>query len=279
MINLFKKILKRSPFPGQMRLFHYLFFKGYLNTEKYVLTTPLTGNFLINVNTKNLIDASIVYTGDYEPEIKAVFKGIIKPGDTVLDIGANIGFHTLYFSELVGPVGHVLAFEPIPVNYNVLKKNLALNKVKNVSLQTFALGEINEELNIYIDPEPKNPGAYNLFEKTNNNTSIISRVGDEILRELDVNRVDFIKIDVEGYEQFVLKGLVQTISNYKPKIIYEYDKNYQLRTKNHPKLIFEFLYELGYSFFAINQHGLIQFYYSETVKSANILALPISSSH
>src|SRR5690606_34858412 len=96
------------------------------------IAKPIIGNFKINVNTANYIDACIYYTGDYEPYLKKHFVKYIKEGDVVLDVGANIGFHTLYFAELVGTSGKVFAIEPIDINFNALTVNCNLNNFSNI---------------------------------------------------------------------------------------------------------------------------------------------------
>ena len=273
MFKLLQNLLRRSPFPGQMRIFHYFFSRNRFK-ENYVITFPLKGNFLIHTNTKKLIDARVVYTGDYESGIKDVFKGIIKSGDVVLDIGANIGFHTLFFSELTGKEGMVIAFEPIPQNYQTLRSNIILNSYKNIQALQIALGNNNEEINIFIDPGNANPGSFNLFSNNSTNTKINCRRGDDILAELNINRVDMMKIDVEGYEQFALEGLQETIRNCQPKIVFEFDKNYQLKHAKDQFGVFNVLSPFNYRFFIIKDKGLVPFNYDKNLESAEILALP-----
>ncbi|RYG54372.1 MAG: FkbM family methyltransferase [Chitinophagaceae bacterium] len=271
--KLLQRFIRRAPFPGQMRVFHYLFSRNRFR-ENYVMSFPLNGNFLLHTDTKKLIDARVVYTGDYEPGIKDVFKAIIKPGDTVLDIGANVGFHTLFFSELTGVQGRVFAFEPIPSNYQKLRANIALNEARNVRALSIALGNKNEVIEIFVDTTNDNPGSFNLFAKGELNTKIDCRRGDDVIASLELDRVDMMKVDVEGYEQFVLEGLQGMIGRYQPKIVFEFDKNYQLKHANDQFGVFHVLSPFGYRFFLIEDKGLLPFTYDEKLVSADILALP-----
>lgn len=233
----------------------------------FLIAKPLKGNFKISCDTKTLIGAQIYYLGEYEDYIKGTFEHQIKTGDTVLDIGANIGFHTLYFSELVGDKGKVTAFEPVAHNYNKLKENLALNHCNNVTLHQLALGDKNETLYINADQNDDNPGAFNLFEK--GNLKIDCAIGDEIINE----KIDFIKIDVEGYELFALQGLAATIKKHQPKIVFEFDKNYQLKTHENPYAIFDYLTSLGYIFYEIRRYENIKIKIPIKLISCDVIAM------
>jgi len=268
MQSIYKSILKRPFFRGQDRIFSYLFTNHKLKKEVQI-SEPLEGNFKVYCDTSTWIGGKIAYTGDYEPELKKVFKSIIKPGDFILDIGANIGFHTLYFAQLTGNMGKVTAFEPVSHNYAALKKNIELNKYTNITSYNIALSNKNEQIKIQADLKSNNPGAYNLFE--NGDVSIKCVVGDQVIVD---PKVDFIKIDVEGYESFVLDGLIQTIKKNKPKIIFEYDKHYHLKTGRVEDYVFILLASLNYGFEYIHRNGLKKITSFKNLVSGNILAIP-----
>lgn len=269
MQSIYKLILRRTFFRGQDRLFNYLFTHQKLKKQAIVVK-PLAGNFQINCDTSTWIGGKIVYTGDYEPELKKVFKSLIHSGDQVLDIGANIGFHTLYFAQLVGNKGSVTAFEPVPHNYEVLKINIGLNGFTHINAHPIALSNKKEQISIDADVKSNNPGAYNLFKK-DGNTLINCLVGDDVIGN---QKVDFIKIDVEGYESFVLDGLLETIKKNQPKIIFEYDKHYHQKTGRSEDYIFSLLASLGYRFKFIHRNGLKNIESFKNLVSGNILALP-----
>ncbi len=100
----------------------------------------------------------------YEPVQTKLFLDVLKPGMTVFDIGANIGYYSVLASKSVGPQGKVYAFEPDPANLKLLEKNLALNNCHNVKLLPYAAGEKNSTATLYLDEA--NPGESNLGTKS-----------------------------------------------------------------------------------------------------------------
>ncbi|WP_316804870.1 FkbM family methyltransferase [Pedobacter nototheniae] len=267
-------ILNRKPFKGQLRLFFWLYNSKLLKPVQ-TISRPLKKQFRLKLNTQHYIDACIYFTGDYEPYLKTHYKKYVSEGMTVLDIGANIGFHTLYFATLTGTKGKVIAFEPIEDNFNILKENIELNNLSQVQPVQIALGNNNEILNIHLSKNLKNPGAHNLFEEGEKNTKIDCKKGDDYLNEYVPEIIAFIKIDVEGYEYPVLQGLEKTIQKDKPVIIFEYDRNYQLKSTKEPEAIFKFLEKLGYGFTEVDGYGNTKpFIYQPHISGAEIIALP-----
>lgn len=273
--KLYKYILRRTVFKGQFRIFAWLFDHGKLAGVKETVPT-LNNDFKINVDTHNFIEASIYYLGDYEPWVKKHFKLLIRPGDVILDVGANIGFHSLYFSTLTGPNGKVIAIEPINQNFLAMQSNIALNGFENIITIQKALANETKEIQIYIDPEAKNPGAFSLLEQGIKNTHISCLKGDDLIDELGLKLIDFIKIDVEGYELEALKGLSLTIEKSRPVIIFEYDRAYQMKAQYAPDAIFLFLNSFNYRYEYIDGYGYTKaFEYDNTVSSAEIIAYPL----
>jgi len=156
-----------------------------------------------------------------ELETKLV-KDIIKDGNTIVDIGANIGYFTLIFARLVGEKGEVFAFEPEPNNFNLLKKNIEINNYKNVNLINKAASNKSGKIKLYIDDF--NSGGHSLIAQIRNkqHIEIESIKLDDFF---DTNKkIDFIKIDAEGAELEVLKGMSTLLNkNDDIKILLEYN--------------------------------------------------------
>lgn len=155
--------------------------------------------------------------GWYEKESTALFKGIIKPGMTVIDIGAHIGYYTRLYSKLVGPTGKVLAFEADPGNYGFLKKNI--EQFKNVKIFQVALTDHIGPIDFYESQEKTGChstvlGAAPLQTKI----IVLGSDLDSILHQEEVAKVDVIKMDIEGGEPKAVRGMTQLLIN-NPKII------------------------------------------------------------
>lgn len=148
-------------------------------------------------------------------EVKRVY---VKPkkGDIVLDAGAHYGFYTLLASRLVGAKGCILAFEPHLHNYRRLVANLRLNGIKNVKTFNLALGEFNDQAKLYTDGES---GAYSTFFKRGARYQNVRMVRlDTIVTQMGLEKLDLIKIDIEGAELRILEGARETIQKFKPKL-------------------------------------------------------------
>jgi len=139
---------------------------------------------------------------------------------TVLDIGANIGNHTVFFSRIFEKV---ISFEPVPRNCWILKANLHLNQIRNVNLIEKGLGNKNEKLFFNNDPRNTNDrlSGSNPSETFDENMVDVV-IGDEELKKLSYpSPILMIKIDVEGLEPEVIMGLENTIATNKPIIFWE----------------------------------------------------------
>lgn len=150
--------------------------------------------------------------------IKEVRRVYVKPkkGDVVLDAGAHYGFYTLLASRLVGAKGCILAFEPHLHNYRRLVANLRLNGTKNVKTFNLALGELNSQAKLYTDGES---GTYSTFFKRGAHYQNVTMVRlDTIATQMGLEKLDLIKIDVEGAELSILEGARETMQKFKPKL-------------------------------------------------------------
>jgi FkbM family methyltransferase len=144
----------------------------------------------------------------YEPYETELISSIIKPGTVVLDIGANIGYHTLLFAKLVGQSGKVFAFEPSPANFRLLEKNVSVNGYSNVILEQKAVSNRNEKKKLYLN---ENAMMHTIYKSHASLDSVeIDTISlDNYFRNYG-GKIDFIKMDIEGSEITALEGM-QTI--------------------------------------------------------------------
>lgn len=168
----------------------------------------------------------------FETDVLQIFVGLIKPGFVILDIGANVGLYSLLGSELVGSEGRILAFEPEPNTYAALLKNLSVNRIHNVSALPMALSDSNGLVELAVPEEVKAKFEYGdsyLSMKpadANKSTAPIPcRRLDEVLEEMNILKVDVVKINVEGAEYLCLSGAKGLLNGvHKPVILLECDE-------------------------------------------------------
>lgn len=167
----------------------------------------------------------------YEPEIAYLIKSLIKPGDVVLDIGANVGLHTVNFARATGPEGHVYAFEPVARMAERNSLNCALNGLANVTIVDCALGDENGAVAMNVNTSDGGmEGTSSLLETVHvekrpqhyETQEVRIRRLDDLIEELGpLSRLDFIKMDTEGFEPMVLKGAMETLRRHRPAMIIE----------------------------------------------------------
>jgi len=176
------------------------------------------------------IDFAIYLLGLFERSTVKTYKRLLSSGDTVLDIGANMGAHTLPLAQAVGPPGKVIAFEPTAYAYRKLIRNISLNPglEPRIRAEQIMLSDSDEQLScpslysswglnsIETSRHPKHLGQ---LMATDGATCVKL---DDYVAESGLSRIDFIKIDVDGNECSVLRGALQTLKTHRPKILMEF---------------------------------------------------------
>jgi FkbM family methyltransferase len=210
-----------------------------------------------------------VYGEWYEAELR-VIEQIIQPGFVVIDIGANIGTHTLAFAKLTGPTGFVLAFEPQQLLHGILSANVRMNDLDWVRTHNKAVGRSAGTLTIPAlnARENQNFGALNIYGHANGDVVDVIKLDD-----IRLGRCDFIKIDVEGAEADVLAGAELIIRHFKPVLFVESNQVATARGVN------EELARLGYQSYwhfcqgynANNFRGVVGDIFNSSYVESNLL--------
>lgn len=194
----------------------------------------------------------------HEPLSTKLISKLLKTGMTCLDIGANIGYYVLLESKIIGDNGKVIAIEPSPQNYNCIKKNLELQNSQNVKAFNFAAGDTNGNIRFFINERSNGCKVLLEGEELPNRPGTVIQVPvkrmDDFLKELGVERVDFVRMDVEGYEWNIFQGMKNTIRKSKPIIQLEVHKG---RMGNETtKIFFDFFKTNGYEVASYHQRDL-----------------------
>jgi FkbM family methyltransferase len=178
-------------------------------------------------------------------------RSLIRPGDTLMDVGANTGLWALGAALRVGPEGRVHAFEPVPDNFERLTRNLALNGFDNVTSQKLALSDKCGHTVFYAATDD-NSGVGSLTQRGEADRPIeieMTTVDDYCVNH-NIPRVDLMKIDVEGAELLVFRGAEKLLSSKEaPIIMFETDEVLTARFGSSSTIIKSLLHQYGYDFF------------------------------
>jgi FkbM family methyltransferase len=211
-----------------------------------------THTFKLYISPRNgFIDNYIFLYGVYESFMLDIITEHLHEGMTYVDIGANIGQHSMYASTLVGRHGSVYAFEPIPHVYEQLIASAKANHFEHiVYARNIALGEKESTETLYVSK--KNIGGSSLVNQEEGTEQIHVTVkhGDNELSLIP--SIDMIKIDVEGYEYEVLSGIKHTLIKHKPLLLLEFSGYfYEQQHNDNGAKILSLLNEIGYSIYDI----------------------------
>lgn len=225
---------------------------GNNNLEKVWCRVP-GGEILAPLD--DYVGRAAFYVGDLDRKITWICKQIVDEGDSVIDIGANIGQVSVLLSYLVGSTGKVYSFEPNLELNNCINKAIERNKISNIILYSFALGNTEDNLKLRIPKFNKGKGSLIRHEEADNKDIDVINVPVKTLSKVfeneSIKSIKFIKIDVEGFEAEVLNGGREILDNIRPQsILFEFNDNkFEGTIAEQP--IFKILCEYGYKFFSI----------------------------
>jgi FkbM family methyltransferase len=197
--------------------------------------------------------------GDYETQDGAMLLALVDDGMTFFDVGANLGWYGLHVAKLF-PNCQVFAFEPVPRTFSFLERNVAHNAAANMRFFPFGLFSENDERAFSVDPFSSGAAsAAAMTGVTGEQQQCAVRKMDDVVAELGIEKLDYIKADVEGAELFVFQGGIKTITRSKPIIFAEMLRKHAATFGYHPNAIIELLRGVGYGCFVCNGDGLSEF--------------------
>ena len=154
------------------------------------------------------------WLGSYEFETQRAFARLVRRGDVVYDLGANVGFYTLLGARLAGGAGAVYSFEPLPRNLEFLRKHVAMNALKNCFVMDAAVVDRDGEMQLDGSAAP---ATAHLVEGGNFAVRVVSL--DSLVERGEIRPPNVMKIDVECSEVKALRGAVRTIETFRPRIL------------------------------------------------------------
>lgn len=227
----------------------------------------LFGKYVFYADRSSWLQASML-ASEYEPETREMLRKTLRPGMVALDIGAHVGFYAVLMADLVGPGGRVYCIEAHRPNYRILTKNLRANRFSWAEAYNLALSDRTGTATLSLNPI--NDGGHSLGSFANNpdlvgydgdklKETVETTTLDEFVRAKGIERVDFIKIDVEGAETLVFTGASKLLSGPDaPAICAEVGDKAQEQFGKTERDLREQLYAYGYRSFFIGPE-LVEF--------------------
>jgi len=194
---------------------------------------------------------ALYYNGSHEPHVSSLFCSLLNNGMTVVDVGALIGYYTLLAAKRVGDNGRVLAFEPSPTAFSLLLKNIKINNRNNIKAFKYAVSDKNGKKTFDLS-------RLSFAHTKSSDTIVVNTVFiDSFLHSLSIEDVDLVKIDVEGAELEVLRGMRKILSRGKVKIICEVHPDGLSSLGYSNEDVENILKEYSYKIYLISPDGLI----------------------
>ena len=195
---------------------------------------------------------------------------LCRPGDCVLDIGANVGDWTIAMAARVGPLGKVIAFEPVPYLAQTIVKTARVNRHGWVEVQQLALGATDGSTEFSVERANSGGSRIGRVEGDFSHTTVeTKRLDTFFASRADLSRIDFVKIDVEGFEEAVLQGARGSLARFRPGLLFESG----LESAEQRKSIHELLNGIDYEpVGAAVPGGLIEFSWSNYRANEKVLA-------
>jgi FkbM family methyltransferase len=242
---------QRLPVRGPARVLYRSYSKAEFceDSPAKLLTTKHDDRFRAELSS--FLEWQLWAFGAYEEHLAKLFRHLTCPADRCIDVGANIGVHTIRLAKLVGPSGSVIALEPDGQIARRLRANIALNDLSNVQVHEAAASDKAGDGVVLHRPDPQDsnkgrasllPHSYLTGSKNSVSTTTIDDVAD--------GPVALIKIDVEGFEGAVVAGAARTIETSEPSIIFEYAPAMLTDSFQSP---FKYLALKGYYLYRISQ--------------------------
>lgn len=206
----------------------------------------LRNSLKLKLDISDLVDWH-AYFNLSDPSI-SLFLSKIQATDIVLDVGSNIGYVALQCAQKAN-LGHVYGFEPSKKNFTKCTQNLQLNHLTNINVFQLALGQTPGKTFLKVESENNSGMARIDHQSSESNEEVIVKTIDQVVEEASIKTVNIIKLDVEGFELNVLKGAINTIRKFRPKLFLEVDESFLQRFQNSSEELFSWIRSNDYEIF------------------------------
>lgn len=219
-------------------------------TTRETVYHPGGCSFFVDVLDKRITPIDTFNFDLYEQSDSKLLFDLIKDGDIIFDIGANIGWYSCHFARKL-PKSVIYSFEPIPETFRKLQMNVDLNNFSNLVLNNLALSSKKEKTIFFYSPTVTGASsAKNITENKNmQRIECVTDTVDNFSETFKIDRIDFIKCDVEGAELHVFQGGLETLNKCKPIIFTEMLRKWTAKFGYTPNDIIQLLKGIGYQCF------------------------------
>jgi FkbM family methyltransferase len=206
--------------------FNYRMFRGSLSNLTKEHAIKVNGYTLLTIPNDQGISAELLIFKTHEPLTTELLKKELKKGMVCFDVGSNIGYYALLERKVVGSEGRVVAIEPSPLTFSYLKKNICRNGLYDIETFRFGLSNSDKEVHFLMDASSnwsRVVDGDNCFLK-GTILKVPARSLDSFTAQYHFDRLDFLRMDVEGHELHIFNGGWHTIERFKPNLLMEIHK-------------------------------------------------------
>ncbi len=214
------------------------------------------GSLFLFLNPNDPVVSGALFFNVYEKSESKFIKSICFEGMKALDIGANIGYYSTLISQVAGENGLILALEPDPESYKYLDKTINSFKIRNVLPLPIAASDIKQKLPLFISKDNRGDNRLYQNDQLREEIEVDCLTIDELLEGNNLKTLDFIKIDVQGYEPKVFKGMKKVIKNSEKLILLtEFWPKGIFQAGENPKDFLRMLRKMEFQLFELKSNG------------------------
>jgi FkbM family methyltransferase len=222
----------------------------------------------MNIDLRDLGVAQVMYDErDYEPLETGFVLRNLRSGSVFIDIGANIGYFSVKAAKVTGPSGRVIAIEPEPYNFELLRTNIQANGTGSL-ITALNIALASSEGVAYLHKSTTNFGDHRLyFGDTMRETTVVrTRTLDDVVRQLGLDKIDLIKMDVQGFECHVLEGMREILENMRPSLLTEFWPEGLQSAGGSPSAFLNAFTRAGYRMYRLHGDGLQETSYENVMQ-------------
>ncbi len=241
------------------------------NKQDKKMMHTLQKDIQINLYEDSVL-SRLIFEGGFEKDELEFITNFLKKGDHFIDIGTNIGLFSIIAAHVVGPTGKVTGFEPSPKTFSRLVENLALTPYKNYEVRNIGISDTKGYLNLNLCEDGFD--AWDSFADSSSTNAVkvpVSTLDDE-LAGTDMNKIALVKIDVEGWEKFVLLGAQQFLTNYSPTLLIEFTEQNAQAAGYDIGEIYDIMVKWGYQWYEIHNGVLLPSPKKKSYPYSNLIA-------